>query len=463
MLVALVLALLASAALPFVSTSVADEAVVVDVPIVLPRVSGAFTVPVPLGARAVMVGASWVGEADAPTVLALRARRLGAWGPWQHLRAGDDGPDLASPEGRAGPAGRAISDPLFVGGADLVELRVSAGTVRALRVHIVRERTVRRLTMLEASAAPREPNPGIIGRPSWGARRPKRVEYASSLARAVVHHTVNSNSYSRADVPAMLRGMQAYHMDVRGWNDIGYNFLVDRFGRMWEGRGGGITRPVIGGHTQGFNTSSTGIALIGEFTHAPPTPEARSSLATLLGWRLAMGGVDPLGKATVVSRGNDRYPAGTRVTFPAVTGHRDNKSTACPGQQLYDAVPAIRRVAAARYPNIIGRFETSEQYLNGIRVVGWVIDRTSNAPVEVEARVGGDLVAVLTADEVRRDVERRHPGAGSRHGFDAVLPGAVGVQEVCLVARNIGSGPNRRLGCRMVELTVAGIATSAAP
>src|SRR5205814_8139148 len=105
------------------------------------------------------------------------------------------------------------------------------------------------------SASASVPIPPINTRASWGARAPKATPgYASSVQMTFVHHTVNSNTYAQSDVPSILRSIQAYHMDSNGWDDIGYNFLVDRFGGMWEGRGGGMDQPVIGAHTLGFNT-----------------------------------------------------------------------------------------------------------------------------------------------------------------------------------------------------------------
>ena len=91
-----------------------------------------------------------------------------------------------------------------------------------------------------------------------------------------------------------MRGIEVYHVQGNGWNDIGYNFLVDRFGTIYEGRGGGIDRNVIGAHAQGFNTGTVGVALIGNFTAATPTQAQQAALVRLLAWRLDVAHVDPL-------------------------------------------------------------------------------------------------------------------------------------------------------------------------
>src|SRR5205814_7670812 len=180
--------------------------------------------------------------------------------------------------------------------------------------------------------------PPINTRASWGARAPKDPpEYGSSVKMAFVHHTVNSNSYAASDVPSILRSIQAYHMDSNGWNDIGYNFLVDRFGGVWEGRGGGIDRPVIGAHTLGFNTDSTGVAVIGDFSSTPASGSAIDGAARIIAWKLGLTNVDPAGQAVLTSSDSgSRYQAGTPVGFNAISGHRDANYTDCPGNGLYN-------------------------------------------------------------------------------------------------------------------------------
>ena len=121
-----------------------------------------------------------------------------------------------------------------------------------------------------------------------------------------------------------MRGIYAYHVRTNGWNDIGYNFLIDRCGHVFEGRYGGITKPVVGAHARGFNTGSAGIAMIGTFTSAPPTRAARRSLRELIAWRLDLAtSIPPRGLLMMTATGNERFPAGARLRLRAVSGHRD--------------------------------------------------------------------------------------------------------------------------------------------
>ena len=110
---------------------------------------------------------------------------------------------------------------------------------------------------------------------------------------AFVHHTENPNGYLPGEVPAMLRAIFVFHRDVRGWNDIGYNFVIDAFGRIFEARAGGIDEPVVGAQAGGYNLVSTGVAVLGSFTSQPISAPARSALQRLLAWKLALHGVPP--------------------------------------------------------------------------------------------------------------------------------------------------------------------------
>src|SRR5207253_5732205 len=140
-------------------------------------------------------------------------------------------------------------------------------------------------------------SPKIILRSSWGAdesirRAPPR--YAVSVQYALVHHTAGTNNYTPADSAAIVRGIEVYHVKANGWNDIGYNFLVDKYGQIFEGRYGGVDKNVIGAHAEGFNTGATGIAVLGTYNDAAPPSAALNALAKLLAWRLDIAHVDPL-------------------------------------------------------------------------------------------------------------------------------------------------------------------------
>jgi len=143
----------------------------------------------------------------------------------------------------------------------------------------------------------------------------------------------------------------------RQWDDVGYNFLVDRCGTIYEGRAGGVERAVVGAHTQGFNRRTSGIAAIGTFTAGVPVPKALTdAIAALAAWKLGLSDIDPRGTARLVSsNGLSRYAAGTAALLPAVVGHRAGFSTTCPGAALQARLPAIREAAARLQGRIHGR------------------------------------------------------------------------------------------------------------
>jgi hypothetical protein len=285
------------------------------------------------------------------------------WTEWQRLEVDpEEGPDAVEK-----PASdRVFTAPIWVGTADAISLRVASSpggpAVADLRLHLVNtkgdaedpnllERAVGAVSRLlrgrpaEAALA----TPGIIGRARWGADESWREccpRYADTVHVAFVHHTAGTNSYSAAESAAIVRSIYRFHTRDRGWSDIGYNFLVDRYGQIFEGRAGGVTLPVVGAHVQGFNAGTTGIALMGSFDAASPPSAMVSALERLLAWKLDVHHVPPTGTVTLVSGGNERYPAGRAVTFDRISGHRDADATACPGSRGYAVLPAVRSAVA---------------------------------------------------------------------------------------------------------------------
>ncbi|MGQ0431988.1 MAG: FG-GAP-like repeat-containing protein [Microthrixaceae bacterium] len=271
-----------------------------------------------------------------------RVRSAGAWGPWRELGFSEGhGEDQSTRRGRAG----VHSEPVWVDQADGYELDLPAGS-RA-EVHLGHD--VRRQVLAVRPRAATA-GPAILTREQWGARPPAATPtIASDMRIGVVHHSVTANGYSPSDVPSILRGIQAYHMDVQGWNDIAYNFAVDGFGRTWEARGGGIANLVVGGHAAGFNTGSVGVVMLGDFTSVPPSEASVQAVGNVLGWKFALGGIEPVGTVPFTTTGGTKYSSGTTVTLPRIVGHRDVGSTGCPGQRLFGRLDTIRSVAASRY------------------------------------------------------------------------------------------------------------------
>jgi flagellar hook assembly protein FlgD len=198
--------------------------------------------------------------------------------------------------------------------------------------------------------------PAIVTRAEWGADESYRTGSPSfAPVKAVfVHHTASGNDYTRAEAPAIVRAVYAYHTRSLHWSDVGYNFLVDRYGTVYEGRYGGVTKGAIGAQTLGFNTGSIGVSVIGDFTNVTPPGAAVSALERLLAWKLDVHHVDPEGTATLVCGYGEKYATGQSVSFPVIAGHRDANYTGCPGK-IYGLLPAIRKaVAAMGQPKIYG-------------------------------------------------------------------------------------------------------------
>lgn len=133
-----------------------------------------------------------------------------------------------------------------------------------------------------------------------------------------------------------------------GWRDIGYNFLVDKCGNIYEGRAGGVAKAVRGAHTRGFNTNSMGIAVLGSFGNKEPSSAAVQAIARLTAWKLGLYGANPRGKTYLTSGGGNLYQKGKSVRLNVISGHRDGFATECPGKLLYGKLGSARE-EAARY------------------------------------------------------------------------------------------------------------------
>ena len=246
----------------------------------------------------------------------------------------------------------ADDDPTWTGAADGYRIRRD-GAVRDVHATTIWSRVTsapKARTLADAGA------PAIVTRSGWKANdeivRGKPV-YAPAVKLAIIHHTAGTNTYTRAQAAAIVRGIETYHVEGNGWNDIGYNFLVDRYGDIYEGRAGGIERNVVGAHAEGFNTGTVGIALIGNFTSAKPTQAMQDALVKLLAWRLDVAHVDPLSTVVYTSGGNAKFRAGKAVTLHAISGHRDTGPSECPGNAAYALLPTVAKdVAKTSLPKL---------------------------------------------------------------------------------------------------------------
>ncbi len=373
---------------------------------------------------------SWFGPESMTTVATVEALVAGNWTAATEV-ASDHG------HGPPDPTGRAHSPVIIVPGATSYRITPVAD-VPDLRLHRISGPT-RQLTP-QATTGPYttvSPAPGleIIERSNWTDRVRKDTidcwlgasvfglgcRADVGLRHGVIHHTVNTNNYSPDDVPRMLWLIQSYHMDTRGWDDIGYNFVIDRFGRIWHARQGSIYEPISGAHVSGLNTESMGVSVLGTFSRVDPGQAVIDSLIRLLGWKLSLFGVDPLGTSFVRSAGGDYAEPGEMVLLHNVSGHRDNQQTACPGNVLYGRIPEVRTGAAELVP-VFGTL-TPTYALDAVDVTGWTIDRFApRSPTTVDIAVDGTPFASIVADTPRPGLDESYPTAGIAHGFDHTVP-----------------------------------------
>lgn len=314
-----------------------------------------------LGHSADLIGLQWQVPAHARVELRFRGPD-GRWSGWLAAGVTGHGPD------RVPRSGAFVGEPLWTGGTRELQLRASRA-LSGLRVHLIDvsggsgahrvalaadRSALGRLA--QAAALPRaEPvlqagpgQPPIIARRAWarGMAHPRVAPEYGAVQLTFVHHTENPNGYLPGEVLAMLRAIFTFHRYVHGWNDIGYNFVIDTFGRIFEARAGGVDEPVVGAHAGGYNLVSSGVAVLGSFMSRPISPAARGALQRLLAWKLALHSVPAEGQVTVMVNpaGSvySRFPANARVSLPRIAGHRDGDTTDCPGDVLYRELPAIR-------------------------------------------------------------------------------------------------------------------------
>jgi putative cell wall-binding protein len=288
--------------------------------------------------------------------LQLRARAVdGSWGPWSHVDEGSDGADVGSSE-------VVSSGAVYVGQSDAVQVTTVDGALAlpdGVQVTTVSselsESPATGLAGTVAASRTTAAGPTIVTREQWGAA-PATCSWdsAPALKGGVVHHTVNANSYTSVDQAMQaIRNDQAFHQATspngNGWCDIGYNFLVDKWGNIYEGADGSIERALIGAHTGGFNTGTVGVAMVGTYTSVTPSAEQLDGVARIIAFRLAKDGVDPAGKTTFTAASKTaggRFEKGQSVLLPTVFGHRDTHQTECPGTLAYGKLAHIRSLAS---------------------------------------------------------------------------------------------------------------------
>ncbi|MGH2922965.1 MAG: N-acetylmuramoyl-L-alanine amidase, partial [Solirubrobacterales bacterium] len=288
-----------------------------------------------------------VGVAHEVRSLEIRVRDSGGeWSGWVEQSDGTpvyvDGADEAQVRAPFRPSGE----------LHFVNVSGTAGGVGDRLLNGVRAGINRAFIAVATSAIAEAaaPQPSVTLRSSWGADVPgsacvpKGPPTHGEVRAGVIHHTVNANTYTAAEAPAIVLGICSFHIQANGWDDIGYNVLVDRYGTLYEGRAGGLANAVVGAHAQGFNSQTTSIASLGDHRAEAITPAARESIVAFLAWRLKLAGLKSVTKKTQLTSGGgslNRHAAGT-VTLPRILGHRDLGLTECPGGALAAEIDGIR-------------------------------------------------------------------------------------------------------------------------
>ncbi|MFF5715189.1 N-acetylmuramoyl-L-alanine amidase [Streptomyces sp. 62] len=316
----------------------------------------------------------WVGDSDGVEIRVRGEERLPAGLRLELVDPGEapaaeperTAPERTVPEG-AGPQTRSAMAPATLAGMSDAEVEASAVNARLAPYGATwipalskeeTEREVRNMPQSQAVlAAPAAaaakpyigPQPKIITRKGWGADesiREKGFVYTKTIKAAFVHHSATGNNYTCKQAPSVLRSIYRYHVKSSGWRDFGYNFAVDKCGNIYEGRAGGVAKPVMGAHTLGFNTNSMGIAVLGTFSKSTPPAAVVTAVARLTAWKLGLHGVNPKGTSYLVSGGGNLFKKGTTVRFNSIAGHRDGFATECPGGRLYSKLGTARTSSA---------------------------------------------------------------------------------------------------------------------
>lgn len=282
-----------------------------------------------------MVGVTWSPGFDATGLkVEVRLRSDGTWGRWDQL-------DVELDDSESGVPG---TEPLWVGTADGVAVRVASPTGErppGLKVATIDPGTTPAATASTASTAfyssaasgattiASSPQPAIILRSQWGAAANSKCDTPNTVGEmrgVIVHHTAGTNNYTAAQSAGIVRATQAYHMKSRKWCDLGYNFLVDKYGQIFEGRNGGIDQQVRAAHSgnAAVNTYAMGVSMMGTYSSVQPTDATKDAMVKLISWRMAKFGTPTTGS----------YSLGGK-TLQRIAGHRDVLSTECPGAAAY--------------------------------------------------------------------------------------------------------------------------------
>ncbi|MGW0955476.1 peptidoglycan recognition protein family protein [Streptomyces sp. NPDC002405] len=393
-----------------------------------------------------LLGVTWTGATKrlhGTAQVRTRSTASGEWSAWRDLEL------EADPLEKPGRGVRGASEPLWVGPSDGVQVQIvrkngtTAAMPKGLKVNLVdpgvvtdaetKAPTGSEPAAFVAGATPDPtstdttsppvtptappstvPEPPIVSRAGWGADEslsPDPSEYNADVKAVFVHHT-DGAAYTCDQSASIVRGIYAFHTHAEpsgnGWNDIGYNFLVDKCGTVFEGRKGGVGLPVLGAHTYGWNRESTGIAVLGDYTSTSASSAALASVARVAAWKLGQYGADPAGTVQLTTAATQKnlsgasFTAGGTYTFNRISGHRDGYATVCPGNSLYAQLPTIRSWAAGpvqglKVASVTGAtLSGSTYYTKGAVTVKWTATTPGSLIKNFQLLVDGKTVATTS-------------------------------------------------------------------
>ncbi|WP_320784223.1 peptidoglycan recognition protein [Streptomyces sp. CRN 30] len=398
-----------------------------------------------------LLGVSWKdADASLDGTIQVRTRdaESGTWSGWRDLETGVDPVEVPEADSEE----RGATEPLWTGPSDGVEVQVvhedgttGSGLPKGFEVNLVDPGVVTKAeqsmepaafaadvtpspTATETettegtapSAAPESsvPQPPVVSRAGWGADEsmsPEEPEYNEDVKAVFVHHTAGTNDYSCADSAALVRGIYAYHVKTNGWKDLGYNFLVDKCGTLYEGRKGGIDLPVLGAHTYGWNREATSVAVLGDGSTGAPAATL-ASIARVAAWKLGQYGADPNSSVKLTAGATQKnyfgtsYTAGTQYSFKRISGHRDGFNSECPGNGIYAQLPTIRTLASgpAQGLKLTALDSTglsgSTYYTKGTVKARWSTSTPSSLLKNFEIVVDGKTAATAAATSTAKTV-----------------------------------------------------------
>lgn len=286
---------------------------------------------------------SWEGDRNLAAF--FRAQKEdGSWGPWYDAEPLSENigantgtePIYLEPTKKVQVAAHNVSDPAGIE-AVFIDGKADEGGI--------------------ALTAESDGMPNVVTRAGWRADESIRCSspsYDDETNAITIHHTAGSNNYSKAEAAGIVRGIYQYHAQQLGWCDIGYHSLVDKYGTIYEGRYGGLSKTVQGAHAGGFNENTWAISMLGNYEEVEPPAVMINAVGELAGWRAKVGDFDPTGQDVHYSEGTSfsKYSYGQAVTLPNIFAHRDVGNTACPGTHAYAKMDTIRDIAKRKYDSI---------------------------------------------------------------------------------------------------------------